>query len=172
MKTSPLPKDADDLRGFAESIATALSEKCDLLGVTTEVEAPLRAAIAAATFASDTYVTVLVHAQKSPVGRSYLGGQRSGVLAALNNCAGVSPDRSGICPAGPRKNFQHVPKPLTKGCYKPLPHHNAWENIRRSCENPCWVVECARVRTAINSVNWDIAGALCRRRRLDVRLVR
>jgi hypothetical protein len=72
MKTSPLPKDADALLAFAESIATALSEKCELLGVTTEVEAPLRAAIAAATFAGDTYVAVLAHVRKSPEGRSYL----------------------------------------------------------------------------------------------------
>jgi len=48
MKTSPLPKEPDALVAFAESIATALSEKQQLLGVATEIEAPLRAAIAAA----------------------------------------------------------------------------------------------------------------------------
>jgi hypothetical protein len=72
MNISPLPKDAEALVAFAESIATALSEKQQQLGIATEVEAPLRAAIAAATFASDTYVAVLAHAEKSPVGRSYL----------------------------------------------------------------------------------------------------
>lgn len=73
MKTSPLPKDADALLAFAESIATALSETQSLLGIASEIEAPLRAAIAAATFAIDTYVAVLTHAEKSPLGRSYLG---------------------------------------------------------------------------------------------------
>ena len=72
MKTSPLPKDPDALLAFAESIATALSEKQSLLGIASEIEAPLRAAIAAATFAIDMYVAVLAHAEKSPVGRSYV----------------------------------------------------------------------------------------------------
>ena len=46
MKISPLPKDADALVTFAESIATALAEKQEQLGIATEAEVPLRAAIA------------------------------------------------------------------------------------------------------------------------------
>ena len=42
MNISPLPKDADALVAFAESIATALSEKQEQLGIATEIEAPLR----------------------------------------------------------------------------------------------------------------------------------
>ena len=72
MKISALPKDADSLVAFAESIATALAEKQEQLGIAMEVEAPLRAAIAAATFASDEYVAALAHAAKSPVARSFL----------------------------------------------------------------------------------------------------
>ena len=72
MKTSPLPKDPDALLAFAQSIATALSEKQSLLGIASQIEAPLRAAIAAAAFAIDAYVAVLAHAEKSPVGRSYV----------------------------------------------------------------------------------------------------
>ena len=53
MKISALPKDADALVTFAESIATALAEKQEQLGIATEVEAPLRTAIAGATFAGD-----------------------------------------------------------------------------------------------------------------------
>jgi len=72
MKMSPLPKDPDALLAFAESIATALSEKQSLQGIASEIEAPLRAAIATATFAIDRYVAVLAHSQKSPEGRSYI----------------------------------------------------------------------------------------------------
>ena len=72
MKISALPKDSDALVTFAESIATALAEKQEQLGVATEVEAPLRAAIAAATFASDAYVAALAQADKSPAARSFL----------------------------------------------------------------------------------------------------
>ena len=72
MKISALPKDADALVAFAESIATALAEKQEQLGITTEVEAPLRSAIAGATFAGDAYVAALAHAEKSAQARSYL----------------------------------------------------------------------------------------------------
>ena len=44
--------DGVTLVAFAESIARALSEKQEQLGIATEIEAPLRAAIAAATFAT------------------------------------------------------------------------------------------------------------------------
>ncbi|HYR41841.1 MAG TPA: hypothetical protein VER98_02375 [Terriglobia bacterium] len=72
MKISALPKDADALVTFAESIATALAERQEHLGVVTEVGAPLRAAIAAATFASDAYVAALAHAEKAPAARGSL----------------------------------------------------------------------------------------------------
>ena len=72
MKISPLPKDADALVTFAESIATALAEKQEQLGIATEAEVPLRAAIARAIFAGDAYVAVLAHADKSPEARSFL----------------------------------------------------------------------------------------------------
>ena len=72
MKTGALPKDADGLVAFAESIATALAEKQEQLGIATEAEAPLRAAIAGAVFAGDAYVTLLAHAEKSPVARRFL----------------------------------------------------------------------------------------------------
>ena len=72
MKISALPKDADALVTFAESIATALAEKQEQLGIATEVEAPLRAAIAGTTFAGDAYVAALAHPEKSPAARSLL----------------------------------------------------------------------------------------------------
>jgi hypothetical protein len=72
MKASALPKDADALITFAESIATALAERQEQLGIATEAEAPLRAAIAAATSACDAYVARLAHAEKSPEARIFL----------------------------------------------------------------------------------------------------
>src|SRR5205085_1405512 len=72
MKISALPKDADALVAFAESTATALAERQECLGIGTEVEAPLRAAIAAATYASDAYVAAWAHAEKSANARSFL----------------------------------------------------------------------------------------------------
>ena len=44
MDISALPKDADALVAFAESIATALAEKREQLGIEIEVESPLRTA--------------------------------------------------------------------------------------------------------------------------------
>jgi hypothetical protein len=72
MNISALPKDADGLIAFAESIATALAEKLEQLGIATEVEAPLRTAIAGAASAGDEYVAALVHAEKSVQARSFL----------------------------------------------------------------------------------------------------
>jgi hypothetical protein len=79
MKISALPKDADALVTFAESIATALAEKQEQLGIATEVEAPLRAAIAGATSAGDAYVAALAHPEKSPAAehRRYKWGAAS-----------------------------------------------------------------------------------------------
>ena len=72
MKISALPKDADALVAFAESIATALAERQECLGIAIEGEAPLRAAIAAATYATDAYVAALAHAEKSVEARRFL----------------------------------------------------------------------------------------------------
>src|SRR5207253_2120956 len=67
MKRSPLPKDADELLAIAESVATTLSEYRNELGMSIEVEALLRAGIAAATFSINTYLAVLAGTKKSPV---------------------------------------------------------------------------------------------------------
>ena len=60
-----LPEDADALVGFAEAIATVLSEKDEELGISRDVEALLRASIAAATFAIDSYAAVVAGGKKS-----------------------------------------------------------------------------------------------------------
>ena len=71
MKTNPLAEDADALLALAESIATVLSEKHEELCISTESEALLRASIAAATFAIDTYLAVLSGIKKSPAAFVY-----------------------------------------------------------------------------------------------------
>src|SRR5437016_6970723 len=77
MKRSPLPKDADELLAIAESVATTLSEYRNELGMSIEVEALLRAGIAAATFSINTYLAVLAGTKKSPVALSHLAAARS-----------------------------------------------------------------------------------------------
>ena len=77
MKRSPLPKDADELLAVAESVAATLSEYRDDLGMSIEVEALLRAGIAAATFSINTYMAVLAGAKRSPVAQSHLAAARS-----------------------------------------------------------------------------------------------
>ena len=49
MKTISLSEDTDELIARAQAIATVLAEKRDELGISTDVEALLRARIAAAT---------------------------------------------------------------------------------------------------------------------------
>jgi hypothetical protein len=72
MKTKPLSEDVDALVGLAEGIATVLSQKRDDLGISTDVEALLRASIAAATFGINTYIAVLAGATKSPLATSFV----------------------------------------------------------------------------------------------------
>src|SRR5438046_401424 len=72
LRGNPLPEDADALVALAESIATVLSEKHNELGISTDIEALLRASIAAATFAIDTYLAVLSGIQKSPEAFGYV----------------------------------------------------------------------------------------------------
>ena len=55
MKRFLLPDGADTLLAFAEAIARELAEKHEELGIHQEVEARLRAGIAAATFAIRRY---------------------------------------------------------------------------------------------------------------------
>ena len=72
MKTNPLAEDADALLALAESIATVLSEKHEELCISTESEALLRASIAAAAFAIDTYLAVLSGIKKTPAAFAYV----------------------------------------------------------------------------------------------------
>jgi hypothetical protein len=72
MKITPLPEDAEALIAFAEAIATVLSEKKEELGISTEVEALLRASIASATFGVSTYLVVIAGAKKSTVAQGYV----------------------------------------------------------------------------------------------------
>ncbi len=72
MKTKALPEDLDRLLALAESIATVLSDKADELGIGSDVEALLRASIAATTYAIDSYVALLSGARKSPEAAAYV----------------------------------------------------------------------------------------------------
>jgi hypothetical protein len=72
VKTNPLPKDTDRLLTLAEDIAALLSEKSDELDLSVDLEALLRASIAAATFAIDTYLAAIANANKSPLAQSFL----------------------------------------------------------------------------------------------------
>jgi hypothetical protein len=76
MKVTPLPSDADALLAFAETIATVLSEKRDALGSSTQVEALLRASIAAASFATNRYLVLIAAGRKSPAAQVYLAEAR------------------------------------------------------------------------------------------------
>ena len=63
MKTNSLHEDADALLARAQAIATVLLEKREeLLGISIEVEALLRASIEAMTFAIERYVAVWTRA--------------------------------------------------------------------------------------------------------------
>jgi hypothetical protein len=77
MKRNPLPKDADQLLAVGEAVAAVLAENQDRWDVPTEVEALLRASIAAAAFAIDAYVAVLAGSDKSPVAMSHLAEAKS-----------------------------------------------------------------------------------------------
>ena len=66
MKTKPLPNDMAGLVAIAEAVAAVLAERQAELGISTELEALLRASIAATTYAAGMYVAVLSGAKKSP----------------------------------------------------------------------------------------------------------
>ena len=72
MKMKQLPKDADSLLALAEGIATVLEQRRNDLGISADIEALLRASIAAAQLAIDTYLAILSGAGKSPVAMSFL----------------------------------------------------------------------------------------------------
>jgi hypothetical protein len=63
---------ADALLRLGESFAAALKEKRYELGIRAEIDAVLRACIAAATLGIDMYVAVLAAEKKSPVAASRL----------------------------------------------------------------------------------------------------
>ena len=65
MKTKSLPADRDRLLALAEAIATVLSEESNEPGVGSDVEALLRASIAATTYGIDRYLALLSGARKS-----------------------------------------------------------------------------------------------------------
>jgi hypothetical protein len=85
-----LPEDVDMLLAFAEAIARALAEKHGELGIIhQEVEARLRAGIAAATFAIRRFIAVLSAARRSQVAMSYVGEARSMECPTLSLAASV-----------------------------------------------------------------------------------
>jgi hypothetical protein len=65
MKTKPLPNDLAGLVAIAEAVAAVLAERQAELGISTDLEALLRASVAATTYAADMYVAVLSGANKS-----------------------------------------------------------------------------------------------------------
>ena len=77
MKQNPLPNDADELLAVGDAVAAVLAENQDRWNIPTEVEALLRASIAAAEFAIDAYVAVHAGSHKSPVAMSLLGEAKS-----------------------------------------------------------------------------------------------
>ena len=77
MKVNPLPEDTDVSLALAETVAAILAEKHYELGISTEVEVLLRASIAAATFAINSYLFALARASKSPLTVSYLSAAKA-----------------------------------------------------------------------------------------------
>ena len=76
MRIHALLEEADGLIALAESVATVFSEKHDELGVRRDIEALLRAGIAAATTGVNVYLAVLVQTRKSAVASRYLAEAR------------------------------------------------------------------------------------------------
>ena len=77
MKRRPLPKDADHMLAVGEAVAGVLAEKRSELGMSNEIEALLRASIAAATSSINAYVGALAGVKKSPAALSHLAAARS-----------------------------------------------------------------------------------------------
>jgi len=67
-----LPPDTDTLLCVAESLAWALAERREELGMDADAEALLRASIAAASFGIDRYFTLAAAGDKSPVALSFV----------------------------------------------------------------------------------------------------
>src|SRR5262249_18617139 len=76
MRAHALLEDADGLIALAESVATVLSEKQHELNMDTEIEAVLRASIAAAKNGINMYLLVVAQATSSPLARKYLAESR------------------------------------------------------------------------------------------------
>jgi len=71
MKMNPLSADTAELLALAEDIAALLEEKREELGLTTDFEALLRARIAAAAFAINSYLALLAD-RKLPEAQRHL----------------------------------------------------------------------------------------------------
>ena len=72
MKTKSLPADLDRLLALAESIATVLSEKSNELGIGSDVEALLRASIAATTYADRPLSGAVIRSTEVPGSRAFV----------------------------------------------------------------------------------------------------
>jgi len=77
MKRDSLNRDADELLMLGEAVAAMLAENQDQLNIPTEVEALLRAGIAAAEYAIDAYVAMLAGSYKSQEAMNHLAEARS-----------------------------------------------------------------------------------------------
>ena len=77
MKPDSLTRDADELLMLGEAVAAILAENQDQLNIPTEVEALLRAGIAAAEYAIDAYVAMLAGSYKSQEAMNHLAEARS-----------------------------------------------------------------------------------------------
>ena len=73
MKTKPLPNDLAGLVAIAEAVAAVLAERQAELGISTELEALLRASIAATTYAADSVCSRPLGGQEIPGGSSIRG---------------------------------------------------------------------------------------------------
>jgi hypothetical protein len=87
MKRILLPEGVDTLLAFAKAIANVLEEKREELGIHQEVEARLRAGVAAATFAIRRYIAVPSAAKRSRKAMSYVAEARSGCERRLKRLA-------------------------------------------------------------------------------------
>ena len=72
MKLYSLPPDTDKLRAIADSLAWTLEDKYAELGIGCEVEALLRASMAAYEYGLDRYLTLLKAGEKSPEAQMFL----------------------------------------------------------------------------------------------------
>ena len=88
MKTISLSEETDELIARAQAIATVLAEKRDELGISTDVEALLRASIAAATYAINGYVALT--AARNPGSPSAIWRKRRRDATETSNFAPAS----------------------------------------------------------------------------------